>query len=106
MFSPNKTKECITRISEALGTIHSVLDNFDTTSGVVTFSGAHKIASSESDLKMIVSDLTKSGVFLETSGRCHATFSNPRDPLHVISYKEMVWWIEQHNTCIIIIMRK
>ena len=91
-LGPNKTKECITRISKALGTIHPVLDNFDTSSGVATCSGAHRIASSKRDLTMIVSDLQNNGVFLKIQGRCHATFSNPKDPLHAISYNEMVRW--------------
>lgn len=94
----NKTKECITRVAQAIGTISPVLDNFDADSGVDAHSSYHKVRGSQKDMKCIIDILIKEAVFTTTSGRFHPSFKNPRDPLHFKSEKEILDWMETHIT--------
>lgn len=70
----NKTEEAIQRSTRALGTIVPVLEQFDGENNMTASSGAHKRASTEKDLSIIVRELQKSKVFDTIPGRKHSSF--------------------------------
>ena len=58
----NKTKNAITLIGRAIGTIAPVLQQFDQENEVASTSGAHRMASLKKDRNIIVGELVKSEV--------------------------------------------
>ena len=92
----NKTEESISRVARALGTIHPVLNRFDTENKVSNTAPTHHEVKQTKDLKMVVELLKEVSVFSKTFARKHVSFSRPRDPLHAMSYNETVKWIEDH----------
>ena len=91
----NKTEKCICRVARAIGTIAPVLDNFDSDNRVSVCSSAHKISSSEKDMRSIVTELSRSAVFSYCPGRSHPSFSKPRIPLHAKSEEEIIDWMKK-----------
>lgn len=59
----NKTKDAIVRCGKALGTLNTVLNNFDENSNVPTVSDAHHSPSFKQDLNLIVEELQQTKVF-------------------------------------------
>ena len=41
--------------------------------------------------------------FSRTSGKNHASFSTPRDPLHAKNHEEVIAWIKEHAKITLII---
>ena len=95
----NKTEGSISRVAQALGTIHPVVHKFDVDNNVYSTTTTHQKVNHTNDLKMVVELLQKVSVFNENPGRKHNSFSKPRDPLHVMSHKDTVEWIENHIKC-------
>ncbi len=75
----NKTKECITRVAKALGTLSPVLDNFDEDNNCVPeYSAHHRVPSSKKDMGILVliTELQKLSVFEDIPNRFHPTFKS------------------------------
>lgn len=92
----NKTEGSLSRVAQALGTIHPVLHKFDTDNYVCKTTATHQEVKHTKDLKIVVDLLQKNSVFNENSGRKHSSFTRPRDLLHAMSHKDTVEWIEDH----------
>ena len=92
----NKTKDAIVRCGKALGTLNTVLNNFDENNNVPTVSDAHHSPSFKQDLNLIVEELQQTKVFDVIPNRTHKSFKNPRDVLHAKSTEEVIDWVSEH----------
>ena len=90
----NKTPKAITRIGNAIGPIHSVLNNFNNSVLNVTPSGKHRTASSEKDRDKIINQLFD--VFDEQQGRSHSCFKNYARIFAKFDPKKLNKWITEH----------
>ena len=94
-LGPNKTQEAIQRVGLSIGTLASVLTQFDKDNNVSETSGAHKALKMEKDRTIIVNELINAGVFRATDKeRKHHSFPNPRNILHYHNNKVLTEWIE------------
>ena len=90
----NKTEAAIQRATKALGTIVPVLNQFDTENSVSIPSGAHKRASAEKDILILITELLNFEVFDKIPGRKHKSFSTI-NILHKNSHNELYEWINK-----------
>ena len=72
----NKTEKSISRIGRAIGTIATLLYQYDHENNVTTLLGAHHIATSEKDRNNIFSELVRAKVFNKVLGGNIALFQN------------------------------
>lgn len=92
----NKTKQSIVRVAKILGTMDTLLSNFDSENGVTTPSGAHRHPSFEKDLGVIINELQQSDVFSVIPGRKHPSFPKL---FHVFQSKptqDIKMWVIEH----------
>ena len=89
----NKTKEAISRVGKAVGTLGPVLNQFDRENSVATPSGKHSRTKAGKDISLVASELIKSEAFAIKAGRKHATFSRPKNVLHLKSKDELLAWM-------------
>ena len=92
----NKTPQSISRISNALGTIIPVLDNFDDNNAVTLSSRHHNPKYAAKDLTILIDVLQKASVFANKGKQCHASFLKPRNPLHSIASNDLTKRIVDH----------
>jgi len=92
----NKTKDAIIRCGKALGTLDSLLNNFDQTNHVVSESGAHHSPSRKKDLLAVVEELKQTKAFDVIPNRQHRSFKKPRNILHARTTDENVEWASEH----------
>ena len=92
----HKTKDAIVRCGKALGTLDSLLKNFDQNSHVSSRSGAHHSPSLKKDLQVIVEELNQVKAFDVIPNRRHKSFKNPRNILHAHTTGEIVNWASEH----------
>ena len=97
----NKTDDAIVRCGKALGTLHSVLEQFDADNATPDVSGAHKKPSYKKELTLILNELQKANVFKVFPGRAHTSFPRPTNILHAKPTKNIVTWIITHLDYII-----
>ena len=93
----NKTEKSIGRVGKALGTLCTVLNQYDHANGIPDYSGTHKKPTSDKDRDAIIKQLQDVKVFVDSdSSRKHPTFKNPRDVLHSLDTSTMITWMKDH----------
>ncbi len=80
----NKTPKAITTAGRVLGLLGPIMDTFDAETTVGNTSGNHRIASMDTDLSLLLKELSTS--FKEIPGRAHFSFPKPRHPLYEKSF--------------------
>ncbi|KAL5463740.1 hypothetical protein EMCRGX_G032667 [Ephydatia muelleri] len=92
----NKSASAMQRVAQALGAISPFLRNFDEECKISQLKGVHNRQKAEQDMKILLTELAP--IVSLGHSRRHKTFTNPRDPLHMLSYSELNAWIEKHIT--------
>ena len=92
----NRTEKAMTRTGKALGTLYTLLDNFDHDNKVNRPSGSHVTPGFEKDRDLIVKHLQLCDIFTCHSKRSHASFPKPRDVLHSLEHSNIIDWIVNH----------
>ena len=90
-----KTEKAIVRAGRAIGTLSTILSQFDEDNKISRMSGVHRIEKYKKDVEIIVKELQRAHVFSrQTSSRKHHSFPNPKDILHSKSKDEIKTWIK------------
>ena len=92
----NKTDNAIVRCGKALGTLHSVLEQFDANNSMSDVGGAHQKPSYKKDLTMILKELQQSNIFKVIPGRTHSSFPKPTNVIRLKPAMNTVTWILTH----------
>ena len=92
----NKSASAMQRVAQALGAISPFLRNFDEECKISQLKGVHNRQKAEQDMKILLTELAP--IVSLGHSRRHKTFTNPCDPLHMLSYSELNAWIEKHIT--------
>lgn len=93
----NKTPKAITHFGKAIGTMKSIVDNYDETTTVTAPSGQHSVPSFQKDQDMIVQDLPSAKIFDEIPGRSHPCFPNLHSSIiSQANYEQLKQWISEH----------
>ena len=95
-LGPNRKGEAVVRCGKALGTIHTVLENFDQDNNIEPPSGAHSSPSYQKDLGKIVNELIKERALVEKSPRRHLSFPRTSNILHSKPPVHIVTWLVEH----------
>ena len=99
----NKSEKAITRVGKAIGTMTSILDNFDAVNKVPSESGAHSKKSSEKDLNKIINQLVKSKVFDIIPGQKHKSYPNIKtNCIRTLPEQDLKDWMIKHYANILL----
>ena len=92
-LGPNITrKKSITRVGRALGTLHPIVEEFDSENCVQSGSNKPKKPSAVPDVSMVVEDLMASQAFTVCAGRL-TMFKKPKDLLAIKDKDDLISWI-------------
>ncbi len=87
-------------VIESIGKLPSVLDNYNADNKIEPDSGSHSPASCAKDRDLMVTELMKLRVFVNSPGRHHTSFPEIKSSvLTKTNYSELSAWIETHIPC-------
>ena len=89
----NRTEKAIERVGRSIGTLFTVLDNFDMHNQVPTTFSRQVKPDAQKDIKVIVDELVKCRSFEVEKGRKHSRFPNPKNVLNDKNREEVIAWI-------------
>ena len=95
----NRTEKVIARVGQSIGTLFTVLDNFDTHNQVPTRSSRQAKPDAQKDIKVIVDELIKCRSFEVEKGRKHSRFPNPKSVLNDKDREDVLTWIITKLPC-------
>ena len=89
----NKTDKAIARVGRAIGTLSTVLDNFDVHNQVPSTSSRQAKPDAQKDIKVVVNELVKCRSFDVEKGRKYNRFPKPKNVLNDKDREEILTWI-------------
>lgn len=95
-LGPTRKDDCIIRCARALGTIYSVLSNFDEENRVAGYSESHSPPPFEEEVKKIIIQLQHANVLTEFQERKHSCFPRPKNILHAQPQSNVLNYILEH----------
>ena len=89
----NRTEKAIDRVGRSIGTLFTVLDNFDTHNQVPITSSRQAKPDAQKDIKVVADELVKCRSFEVEKGRKHSRFPNPKNVLNDKDREEVLAWL-------------
>lgn len=90
----NKSQKAIVRVGKSVSSLVKIVEKFDSETNVTKVSGYHTKRSALSDLRKVVSELTRSKVFDTIDNRKHASFPNiATNVIHSMDEKDLKEWM-------------
>ena len=101
----NKSEKAITRIGQSIGTLSSVLDNFDENNHSQDTSSTQKRPTTQKDIQVAVKELFKAdSLKIESTKRKHSHLPHPRDNLRVKDKGELLQWLTSKHIPVFVMM--
>ena len=93
----NKTEKAVVRVGKCIAPLSDTLSQYDHIHTISETSGYHPWASSEKDLKHILTELQRLSPFDDTPGRYHKSFSQlGKGLMNTLKREELDVWMKEH----------